>query len=444
MFDTLIQHADVIRTSPAGVSVQHDQDIAIRGTQIAAIEPSGRIEPGHAHTLMYAHGMIAMPGMINAHCHSPMVLFRGLAEDVTIERWFNEYIWPVESNLTAEDVYWGALLGIAEMIEAGVTSVADHYFFMESVARAVQKSGIRANLVTALFGNTAEDLHKLDQASHFVEHWQGAADGRITTWLGPHAPYTCSDSFLQSVAARAKTLGVGTHIHVSETREQVQASLAKTGRTPIEVLRDTGILDVPTICAHAAHATEADLTILAEHGTGVAHCPKTFLKLAAGMAPVLAMRARGIPVGIGTDGAASNGTLDVLEAMRLAVMLQKHERRDSTVATVAEGLQMALVDGARVLRQETQLGDLAPGKLADLILISTEGAHMQPHFSLTANLVYSARASDVDTVFCNGQLLMHNRRLLTLDKALIRAEVAARLERLQARVPGQRIQTYQP
>lgn len=443
-FDTLIQHADVIRTSPTAVTIQHDHDIAISGAHIAAIGPAGTLHATTIRRRIDGRGMIAMPGLINTHCHNAMVLFRGAAEDVPIENWFNDYIWPLEANLTAEDVYWGALLGLAEMIESGITTVADHYFQMDQVARAVEEAGLRANLVIAMFGNGADPAAELDEATRFIERWQGAADGRITTWLGPHSPYICPPEFLRMTAERAKSLGVGNHIHVSETRAQVESSIAKTGRTPVEVLHDTGILDSPTICAHAAHVTDSDINILAGTGAGVAHCPKTFLKLASGIAPVITMRTRGIPVGIGTDGAVSNNTLDVLEAMRLAVMLQKHEQHDATVATINDGLQMAVVDSARVLRQEAQLGDLAPGKLADLILIRTDGAHMQPLISVTANTVYSARANDVDTVFCNGQMLMHNRQLLTLDKARIFAEVTARLQRLQKRVPGQRIQTYQP
>jgi 5-methylthioadenosine/S-adenosylhomocysteine deaminase len=238
-------------------------------------------------------------------------------------------------------------------------------------------------------------------------------------------------------------MGIGTHIHVAETRAQVESSLAKTGKTPFGVLRDTGIFDVPTICAHAAHPSDDDISIMADSGATVSHCPKTFLKLAAGIAPILKMRAAGIPVGIGTDGAVSNNTYDLFEQMRLTAMMQKHENQDAEVMTIAETLTMACPDGARVLHLP-DLGDLAPGKLADLILIRTDGAHMQPILNITANLLYSTRAADVDTVICDGKVLMRGRKLLTLDKVRIFAEVKSRLARLQQRVPGQRLQTYQP
>jgi 5-methylthioadenosine/S-adenosylhomocysteine deaminase len=443
MPDLLITNADIISIARNSVNVLHNHDIALQGNRIDAILPHGQIDPGRAREMIDATGMIAMPGLINTHCHGPMVLFRGAGEDIDIDRWFNEVIWPLESNLTAEDVYWGAQLGLAEMIESGITTVAEHYFHMDEVARVVDQSGMRAHLVWALFslGNDVEA--KYEESIRFVERWQGGANGRITTWLGPHSPYTCDEAFLRRVADQAKTMGVGTHIHVAESRAQVESSLAKTGKTPFGVLRDCGIFDVPTICAHAAHPSDDDIRIMADSGAGVSHCPKTFLKLAGGIAPVIKMRAAGIPVGIGTDGAVSNNTYDLFEQMRLTAMLQKHENQDAEVMTIAETLTMACPDGARVLHLP-DLGDLAPGKLADLILIRTDGAHMQPMLNVTANLLYSAQAADVDTVICDGRVLMRGRKLLTLDKARIFAEVKSRLERLQHRVPGQRLQTYQP
>jgi 5-methylthioadenosine/S-adenosylhomocysteine deaminase len=443
MLDLLIKNADVISIAPGAVTVRHGHDITIQGNRIEAILPTGQIDAGRAREVIDASEMIAMPGLINAHCHNAMVLFRGAGEDVSIERWFNEVIWPLESNLTAEDVYWGALLGLAEMIEAGVTTVADHYFFMDEVARAVEQAGTRANLGWAVFSAGVEHPEdKLRETAQFVERWQSGANGRITTWLAPHSPYTCDEAFLRLSADWARRLKVGIHTHVSETREQVQISLAKTGRTPFEVLRDAGVFEVPTIIAHAAHPTDGDITLMAQAGAGVAHCPKTFLKLAAGIAPVLKMRQAGIPVGIGSDGVVSNNTLDILEQTRLAAMMQKHENRNAEVLTIADALTMACNDGARVLYLP-DLGDLAPGKLADLILIRTDSPHMQPVLNVTANVLYSAQAADVDTVICDGKVLMRGRRLLTLDKRQIIAEVRSRMARLQQRIPGQRLQTYE-
>src|SRR6185503_8534920 len=221
----------------------------------------------------------------------------------------------------------------------------------------------------------------------------------------------------------------GCHIHVSETAEQVQTSFAQHGVTPIQLLNQLGLLEGLVLCAHAAHATPADITILAEHGAGVAHCPKTFLKLAAGIAPVVAMRERGLAIGLGSDGAASNNTLDIWEQMRLTAMLQKHERADARVLTIAEALSLATSEGARVIGQASELGRLVPGYLADLILVRLDGAHVQPVHSVDAALVYAVRASDVDTTIVDGRVLMRSRKLLTLDKAAIVGEVVARAER---------------
>jgi 5-methylthioadenosine/S-adenosylhomocysteine deaminase len=244
------------------------------------------------------------------------------------------------------------------------------------------------------------------------------------------------------VAAEARRLGLGVHIHVSETVPQVLTSLRQHGKTPIGVLEEAGLLEVPLLCAHATHATPDDVAALAAAGAGVAHCPKTFLKLAAGIAPVVAMRRHGIPVGLGTDGAASNNTLDVFEQMRLAALLQKHAQGDPRVLTVDDALALATGEGARALRQGELLGRLAPGFLADIILVRVDGPHARPVHSLPAALVYSVRASDVDTVIVDGRVLMRGGRLLTVDIDQALREVEGRVARLSDRRHGRRLQTY--
>jgi len=443
MFDLLIQKAHVLQVSADGdLRVQRDHEIAIEGNRIAAVEPAGTISPGRARELIQAHGMVAMPGLINTHSHVPMVIFRGLAEDVSLEKWFNEYMWPLESNLQEEDVYWGMLLGLAEMIEAGVTSVADHYFYMDQAARAVEEAGTRAALGWAVFGDQGEAM--LDRTAQFVEHWQGAAGGRITTWLAPHAPYTCDDDFLRASAQRARELDVGIHIHVAETTEQTQASLEKRGITPIRVLKETGVLERPTILAHAVGATPADIQLLADHPAGVAHAPKTYLKLAMGIAPVIAFREAGVPVGLATDGAVSNNTLDVWESMRLMAMTQKQAQASPEVMTLAETLYIATRGSAQVIGLADRIGALEPGYLADLILVDMSGAHTQPLHSITASLVYATRASDVQTVIVDGKIIMRDRQLLTINKAEVIEQVNRGMERLAQRIPSKRIQVYNP
>jgi len=443
MPDLLIKSAHVLQVSHDGqVRVLRDHDIAVEGNRISAVEPAGTIDPGRARQVIETNGMVAMPGLINTHAHVPMVIFRGLAEDVSLEKWFNEYMWPLESNLQEEDVYWGMLLGLVEMIEAGVTSVADHYFYMDQAAKAVEQAGTRVALGWAVFGSQGEAT--LDRTAHFVERWQGAAGGRITTWLAPHAPYTCDDGFLRAAAQRARDLKVGIHIHVAETAEQTRASLAKRRLTPIQVLDETGVLERPTILAHAVGATPADIQLLADRPAGVAHAPKTYLKLAMGTAPVVALRQAGVPVGLATDGAVSNNTLDIWESMRLMAMTQKQAGASPEVMTLAEVLHVATRGSAQVIGLADQIGAVEPGYLADLILVDMSGAHVQPLHSVTASLVYATRASDVQTVIVDGKVIMRDRQLLTLNKAEIVGEVSRAMQRLARRAPSKRIQVYNP
>ena len=425
------------------LTLARHQDLLIRGNQIAALQPTGQPpEPGW--DVLEARGQLAMPGLINTHAHVPMVLFRGLAEDVPLERWFNEYIWPLESNLSEEAVYWGTLLGLIEMIEGGVTTVADHYFHMEQVARAVEEAGTRAHLGQAVFGS--QGLGALGEAAAFAERWKGGAGGRITTRMAPHAPYTCDDGFLRACVGHARRLGVGIHIHAAEEMGQTNASLERRDMTPIQVLEDTGVLSVPTIIAHGCGLLYEDTQRLArfrDH-VGIAHAPKTHLKLAMGVTPILGLRKAGVPVGLATDGAASNNTLDLFESLRLMALLQKHDAGNPEVLPVTEALDIATRGSAAVLGMGGRIGQLVPGALADVILVDTGGAHWQPPHNLLAGLVYSARASDVRTVLVEGRVLMRERELLTIDKARVLTEVARHMERLAQRVPSARIQTYRP
>ncbi|MCS7055497.1 MAG: amidohydrolase [Thermoflexales bacterium] len=438
-FDLLVVGCDVLMRQDGRYTVVNAHDIAIAGNRIAAIAPTRAIDRAQAREIVDADGLLAIPGLINCHTHAPMVLFRGLAEDVTIESWFNDYIWPLESNEEAEDIYWGALLAIAEMIQSGVTTFADHYFFCDEIAQAVDETGVRANIGWAVFGHEGEA--KLEQTVAFARRWQGAAGGRITTWLAPHSPYLCDRDFLALTARRAKELNTGIHIHCSETHDQVALSLKRHGVTPPVMLQQAGVLDVPVLLAHGIGLTPEDIAMLKDHDVAVAQCPKTYMKLAMGTAPVRAMRAAGIIVGIGTDGVVSSNTLDVLEQMRLLALDQKQAAKDSTTMPLREVVDIAFAGGAAALRLP-DIGDLSAGKLADIALLRQDGAHLFPRYDAIANLVYSSRAGDVDTVICDGKLLMRSGRLLTVDLPRVKAEIARRLERLNQRVAEKRLATY--
>jgi len=434
--------ADVLQCEADATSILEKQDIDIEGNRVVSVAPSGSSAAAPGSEIIDASGLLAMPGLVNTHAHVPMAIFRGLAEDVDIETWFNEYIWPLEANLTADDVFWGMQLGLAEMISAGVTSVADHYFHMDRAAAAVERAGTRAALGWAIFGN--QGTEGIDRTASFAREFNGAAGGRITTWLAPHAPYTCDDRFLEATAGEAERLGLGVHTHAAETAEQTAASLAAHGRTPIQVLSDAGILDRPAILAHCCGVNEVDIELMAEKGCGVAHAPKTHLKLGMGAAPVLEFRRAGIPVGLASDGPVSNNTLDLFESLRLMAMVVKHETGDPTMMRVGEALTVATRDSAKVFGLADDLGHIAPGFLADLILVDLEGAHNQPLHDPAANLVYSTRPSDVRTVICDGRVVMRDRKLLTLDLEEIKAKVGESMTRLSKRVPNSRIQTYKP
>ncbi len=417
-----------------------DQDILIEDSRILAIANSGsmKVEPG-TETIP-ADGLLAVPGFINTHAHVPMVLIRNLAEDVTPTEWFNDYIWPMESNLTEDDVYWGAQLGMAEMIENGVTCVADHYFYVDRIAEVVEQSGMRANLTWAVFGHEGEE--KVDQTVEFVQRWQGKAEGRITTYLGPHAPYTTSPEFLAMCARKARQINTGIHIHVSETAPQVELSLKQYGITPVKQLQETGVFDVPTILGHCLYPREGDFEILAAADTGIAQAPKTYMKHGMGMAPIEKYLEYSIPIGLATDGAASNNTLDIMEQMRLLAMFTKYKTSDPTMMKMDQVVDIAFRGSAKVMHLESQIGEIKAGFLADITLLRQDALYATPKANPLAALIYCLRASDVDTVLCNGKVLMQGRKLLTLDKERIRQEVQNRVQRLSQRLPGTAIAHY--
>ena len=402
------------------------QDILIEGNKIIAIQPTATLAQSDCQ-IIDATGMLVVPGMINTHAHVPMVLFRNAGPDVNENDWFNKVIFPLEANLTPEDVYWGAMLGMAEMIAAGITCVADHYFEMDMVAQAVELAGIRANLGWAVFGH--QGYAQLDETIRFVERWQGKADGRITTWLAPHSPYLCDPDFLTRCAKEAAQLGVGNHIHVAETAGQITLSLDRYGKTPVQILADTGLLDQPAILAHCLYPSDADLDLLVGREVGIAQAPKTYLAMGMGLADLPKYLEKGIAVGLATDGVVSSCTLDLFEQMRLTALTQKNKSMDAEVMPVNTVLDLAFQGGARVL-QQPRLGNLKAGNLADVVLLRQDRPAVQPVINRAANLVYSLDARDVDTVICDGELIYQGGKHLTLDLEEILREVNSRLPRL--------------
>ncbi len=420
-----------------------DAAVVVRDGLIDAVTSAQDAASVEAGERIDGRGQLAMPGLVNCHTHSPMVALRGVAEDMAVEEWFNDWIWPIESNLTDRVVELGARLACAEMIRGGVTTFADHYFSMDRVAAAVIDSGLRANLGWAFF--SSQGAEGRERSLEFALRMRGAAGGRITTSLAPHAPYTVEDGDLEATAGLAREHGLPVHIHAAENRAQTDNSLERYGRTPIEVLRRAGLLDVDVLIAHATGITEKDLTVLrgCTGRIGVASAPRGYLKFAWDTTPVRGLAAAGIPVGLATDGAASNNTLDVWESMTLTALVQKSAENDPAWLTSRQALDHATTQSARAVGLGDEIGALAPGRRADLILVDLTGPHTQPLHDIAATLVHSARSADVTTTVVDGRVLMRDRRLLTLDVPEIVAELGAELPALTERRKGRRIQDYE-
>ena len=425
---------------------QTDTTIEITDGVITRIahDPSGT---SHAREVVDARGAVVMPGLINTHCHAAMTFYRGAAEDVVVDSWFNDYIWPMEVNVGAQDVYVGTLLAAAEMIRCGVTTVADHYFFMDEAARAITDSGMRANLGSAFFSSQG-DAGLADSVA-FAERWNGAADGRITTSIAPHAPYTVTDEHLRRAADEARRLSIKVHTHAAEDIAQTHRSLADRGLTPMQVLEQTGVLDAGCIIAHGNGILPAgdgsDIEILGRHAdrVGVTHGPKGYLKFALGpITPIRDLRSVGVPVGYCTDGAGSNNTLDILESMRVTAISQKHVVGDPTWFRSATALHMAGPWSAAVLGLGNTIGRLAEGLRADIVVVDVSGPHCLPVHDLAATLVYSVQPSDVRTTIVDGRVLMRDREMLTIDLAALSADFGARARSITDRSHGRTIQDY--
>ncbi|GGM02292.1 amidohydrolase [Nakamurella endophytica] len=398
--------------------------------------------PVPAAQVIDGRGQVAMPGLINCHTHSPMVLFRGAAENVSTVDWFNTRIWPMEVNLIPDDVEVGARLACAEMIAAGVTTFADHYFEMDRVARAVDETGLRANLGWTYF--SSQGRAGFDTSLEFALSHRDAAGGRITTSLAPHGAYTVDDDDLRTTAAAALQHDLLVHIHAAESRAETRASRARRGMTPIAVLEHTGLLDARVLIAHAKGVVQEDLPLLARARgrVGVGSAPKGYLKQGEETTPIRSLLSAGVAVGLATDGAASNNTLDVWESMLVTALVQRVEEGDELWMTARDVLGLATLGSAAAVGLAGRIGSLAPGHQADIVLVDLSGPHTQPVHDLAATLVYSARSADISTTVVAGRVLMQDRRLLTVDVPAVVADLGPRLARLTDTSHGTSIQSY--
>jgi 5-methylthioadenosine/S-adenosylhomocysteine deaminase len=429
----LIKNCDWVVTQNTKRDVLKNASVLIEDGVIRSI---GKAESQSADVVLDGKGKIALPGLINTHTHLSMTLFRGFADDLQLQEWLEKKIWPLEAKLTGEDCYLGALLGSAEMIMSGTTSFVDMYFHMEDVARAVAESGLRGFLsygVIDLF-DSAKAKKEQELSQKFYEYVRNLNNPRIRFALGPHAPYTCSAETLLWAKEFAERNDVILHIHVAETRRE-QADIQKQhGMRVVEYLDKIGALSRKMLAAHCVWLTKSEVGLLAKAGARVAHCPVSNMKLASGgVAPLPEMFDAGVPVGLGTDGAASNNTLDMFETMKVCALLHKAHRWDPTVLDAQRTLDLATIEGARALGTGHEVGSIEVGKIGDIILVNTAAPNMNPihgKSTVISDLVYSASSANVDTTIVDGRVLMRNRQIESLNLIEVQSKAGEAARRL--------------
>ena len=410
--------------------------ILIKGDKIEKIgsihdSDYGIIEEREDIEIIDATGMLVLPGLINTHTHAGMNLLRGYADDYKLQTWLTEKIWPFESRMNEEDIYWGTKLAIIEMIKNGITTFNDMYFATDRVVDAVRESGIRAVLGYGLIEENDGD-EGLEESVRLIEMYDGYLDGRVKINLAPHSPYTCSNDYLKEVMKIADKYNIMIHIHVAETEEEVDNLVETTGKTPVKYLNDLGLFDYHTLAAHGVHLNDQDIKILAENDVHVSHNPASNMKLGSGIIRLNELLNADINVCLGTDGVASNNGLDLIHDVRLAAYLQKAVNNDPTAIPLEKILELVTINGAKALGNN-QIGILEEGKKADLILVDTKNnpAYI-PDYNSLSNIFYAGSGRDVDTVIIDGEIILEEGELKTLDEDKVYSEVLKRSKRLSS------------
>jgi 5-methylthioadenosine/S-adenosylhomocysteine deaminase len=425
--DTVIHAAWVAPVEPPGALLA-DHCVAVRGGRIEAVLPSEQAPAAFvARDEVRLDRHLLVPGFVNLHGHAAMALLRGIADDLPLMTWLRDHVWPAEAKHVGDEfVHDGTLLATAEMLRGGITCFNDMYFFPEAAARAALRAGLRASLgviavefPSAYAADAATYLHK---GLAVRDAYRG--EELLSFCLAPHAPYTVADETLSRIATLAEEIDAPVHTHVHETAEEIAQGLAQHGMRPLERLRRLGLVGPRLIAVHAVHLEEAEIEMLAREGAAIAHCPSSNLKLASGIAPVAACLARGITVGLGTDGAASNNRLDIMGEMRTAALLAKGASGDARTVGAHEALRMATLDGARALGLDAAIGSIRPGKWADLTAVELSSLETLPCFDPVSDLVYAAGREHVTHVWVAGEPRLADRRLAAIDEDEIRAKAA--------------------
>jgi 5-methylthioadenosine/S-adenosylhomocysteine deaminase len=425
-WETVVLGGTVLTLEPGAAPIENGA-VAIANGRIAAVGPAeALLDLAPTGEVVNATDCLVMPGLVNTHGHLAMTLLRGVADDLRLMDWLENHIWPAEKNhMNRDTVRLGTELAAAEQLLAGITTTTDMYFFGNEVARVLADAGMRGVVAESLIdfatprcAGPEEMIEKQRElAEEFADH------PLIVPSIAAHAPYSVSAPNLVTEAELAEEFGLPFQIHLSETRWEVEKLIAEKGVSPVAYLSDLGVLSERTVAAHCVHVSPEDLDILAEFEVGVSHNPVSNLKLGSGISPVPLMVEKGLKVGLGTDGAASNNTLDLLRDLQLAALLHKGVTGDATALPASTMLAIATHGGARVLGLDDRIGTLTEGREADLICVAMDGAHTTPMYDPISHLLFAARSSDVRHVMVRGRVVVRNRELLTLDLERIRAEV---------------------
>jgi 5-methylthioadenosine/S-adenosylhomocysteine deaminase len=435
---SLVVTNGTVVTMDGGSRIIQNGGVAIDGSDIVAVETSDALRRQfRGRDTIDAAGAVVMPGLINTHTHAPMSLFRGLADDLALSDWLNKYIFPAEAKMVSpEFVRAGTRLAALEMIESGTTTFADMYYFEEEIAKETHAAGLRGVLGQTIIQFPVADAKtpadSLARAEKFIKEFKG--DSLITPAVAPHALYTLDGPTLKAARDLSLRYNVPTLIHVAETRDEVQTAQERFKGSPVAYLDSLGFLGPGVVAAHGIWVSDADIAVLKARGVGVSHNPESNMKLASGVAPVTAYLRADVPIGLGTDGAASNNDLDMFEAMRIGSFLQKVQTFDPRALPAKTAIEMATIRGARVLGMDKQIGSLEPGKRADVIIVGMNSARQTPMYDPLSHLVYVTRGDDVQTTIVNGKVLMRNRKVLTLDEAAVLKESREWGEKVRAAV----------
>lgn len=406
--------------------------LRIEGSRIVAL---GAITPSAEDEIISGQDKCALPGFVNCHCHAAMSMLRGFGEDLPLKEWLDK-VQPAERKLDSEDFFWGAMLAQLEMIRAGITCYADMYFDEAAAAWAQEESGIRAVLGEGLVDHDHKGEVYLRAMLDFVDRFKANGDHRVSFALAPHAVYSCSGSYLREIAAEAKKRDLPLHIHIAETNREQEECLARTGKRVLAYLDDLGVLAAKVFAAHMIHLDQEEFEIVRRQDLRVVHCPQSNMKLASGIFPYAEYQKRGVVMGLGTDGPASNNDLDMLEELRSAALLQKVATGDSAILGAYEALSMATYGGAKTLFLDDLIGSLEVGKEADITILSLKRPHFYPRTesnSLLSHLAFCAKGGDVDTVIVGGKVRLLGGAFVDIDEDRVYAEVQKRAGRLWQR-----------